>query len=478
MKTGVKVKNDIFNVNIYDDNFLNVFKQYSLDLGKSLKDLNFKFRNTMDKINMASKIFKHRNSIWCPIYNNFNPTIYNKINTHSWFSIKETVEEPNNPIDTKQHYLETNEDVKYKCKRIELDLTNKQKHIVNIWLNSFAEMYNVALKYIKENYNDKKVFNFMYLRNLLKNEKEILVKKSFNIKVHDIDYAIKLACQNYKSADTNFKKGNIKTFRIRYWRRNKTVKIMDMEKNNFSGNSIRKNILGEVKGYYNGKRFNFSDIDCDSRLQKKGGNYYLFVPILLNEQNNLHQEGTITIDPGIRRFGTAITHNKVVKIGENCSEKIKNYFLRKDKILSNPNINKNTKSKNEKMINKKIYNLVEDLHWKTLNYLTKNYKTILIGNISSKSIVSKSGNLNKMTKRIALSLRFNDFKKRLKFKSELRKLNCGIINEWMTSKMCSLCGNIKENLGGNEIYECLNCNKKIERDINGSRNIYIVSIKE
>jgi transposase len=98
--------------------------------------------------------------------------------------------------------------------------------------------------------------------------------------------------------------------------------------------------------------------------------------------------------------------------------------------------------------------------------------------MSSKSIVSKNGNLNKMVKRIALSLRFNDFKKRLKFKSEERKINYGIINEWMTSKMCSNCGSIKENLGGNEIYECLNCNLKQERDINGSRNIYIVSIKE
>lgn len=48
-----------------------------------------------------------------------------------------------------------------------------------------------------------------------------------------------------------------------------TVKIMDMEKNNFSGNSIRKSILGDVKGYYNGKRFNFNDIDCDSDYKKR-----------------------------------------------------------------------------------------------------------------------------------------------------------------------------------------------------------------
>ena len=44
------------------------------------------------------------------------------------------------------------------------------------------------------------------------------------------------------------------------------------------------------------------------------------------------------------------------------------------------------------MINKKIRNLTDELHWKTINYLVKNYDTILIGNMSSKGIVSKDGN--------------------------------------------------------------------------------------
>ena len=42
--------------------------------------------------------------------------------------------------------------------------------------------------------------------------------------------------------------------------------------------------------------------------------------------------------------------------------------------------------------------------------------------------------------------------------------------------MCSDCGNIKENLKDNKIYECTNCGKIIGGDINGSRMIYIKSI--
>ena len=157
-------------------------------------------------------------------------------------------------------------------------------------------------------------------------------------------------------------------------------------------------------------------------------------------------------------------------------KKIENYLKRKDKIIENENITTKIKKKNEKMINKKIRCLINELHWKTINYLTKNNETILIGNMSSKSIVKKTGNLNRMAKRIALNLRFCEFHKRLKYKCDLKNAKYGKIDEWMTSKMCSMCGNVKDNLGGNEMYECEKCGIKMERDVNGSRNIHIKAI--
>jgi hypothetical protein len=54
------------------------------------------------------------------------------------------------------------------------------------------------------------------IRKKLEVIKNNIVNKT-GIKVHDIDYAIKLASQNYKTAHTNYKKGYIKHFRIRYW---------------------------------------------------------------------------------------------------------------------------------------------------------------------------------------------------------------------------------------------------------------------
>ena len=55
------------------------------------------------------------------------------------------------------------------------------------------------------------------------------------------------------------------------------------------------------------------------------------------------------------------------------------------------------------------------MHWQTINYLIKNYETILIGDLNVKSIVKKNGNLGKMSKRIAMCLKFYNFKQKLNY---------------------------------------------------------------
>ena len=430
------------------------------------------------KINkMAKHVKKFNKNIWCPSMNENNfktKHIYMK----TWFNIREfksinNVDFKNNTLNT-----ETLEEVNFSSKRIILMLTDRQKLIINEWLNTYLKMYNIALKYIKNNVKtNKKVLNFKYLRNVLKYKKHKLLKRS-SIKVHDVDYAIKLVCQNYKSAISNFKAGHIKKFRIRYWKLKKSNKMMDLEKNNFSKNGIRSNILGNIKGYYNGEKFNFGEIVNDCRLQKKENTYYLYVPKKVEKIEIKKENKVITLDPGLRRFMTGITENKIVKIGEGCNKTLEKYIQRKDSIMKNELISKNIKKKNEKLINKKISNLVDELHWQTINYLTNNNETILIGDMSSKSIVSnKNCVLNAVTKKIALSFKFFEFKQRMKYKCAVKDVKYGEIDEWMTSKMCSICGNIKEDLGGNETYKCQKCGICMERDINGARNIYIKAIR-
>jgi putative transposase len=243
----------------------------------------------------------------------------------------------------------------------------------------------------------------------------------------------------------------------------------------FKSGSIRKNILGEVKGFYNGTNFDFKTITKECRLQKntKDDKYILYVPEDVEIEKHENRDSFISLDPGIRTFLTGITNKNIIEIGRDIGEKIKKYEKRKDKINGNEKINEKIKIKNERLCNKKIKNNVDELHWKTINYLTKNYENIFIGDMSTKEIVNKRNNLNKMTKRIALRMRMFEFHERLKYKCGQRDTKHKKVNEYYTSKMCSNCGNIKEDLRGNKKYECEKCKIKIGRDINGCRGILL-----
>jgi len=356
-------------------------------------------------------------------------------------------------------------------------LDSHQKKIINKWLFGYKDVYNYTLNYVKDNVT-KNTFKLDWksIRNNLKDHIKQIAKQT-NTKVHDLDYAVKLVCQNYKSAMSNYKSGNIKHFRVRYWKNDKNIKIMDMEKNNFTSGSIRKNILGQVTGYYNGEQFNFKDITCDCKLQRniKFDSYTLLVPEKIVIDEPMRRRKYISLDPGIRTFMTGITESKIVEIGKNVKGKVLRYIKRNDKIQNNTEISNEVKVKNDLLCKKKIDNYIDELQWKTINYLTKNYDNIFIGNMSTKGIISKTGNLNKMMKRILVNMKLYVFHQRLKYKCFQRGTNYKLVNEYCTSKMCSNCGHINEHLGSSKVFECGNCDTIMGRDVNGCRGILIKS---
>jgi len=116
--------------------------------------------------------------------------------------------------------------------------------------------------------------------------------------------------------------------------------------------------------------------------------------------------------------------------------------------------------------------MVNDMHWKTIKWITSNFNNILIGDMSAKGVVE--GSIQKISKRILHCQRLFQFKQRLQFKCIENNVNYFEVNEFMTSKTCSCCGHIKEDLGLNKEYNCMNCGVKMHRDFNGARCIYNV----
>jgi putative transposase len=174
---------------------------------------------------------------------------------------------------------------------------------------------------------------------------------------------------------------------------------------------------------------------------------------------------------------TGLSENGAYKIAPNINKHIKMKLKKLENIKNNNNIPLKIKNKNEKIINRKIYNQVEDLHWKTIKFLTTNFNNILLGDLSAKSIVKKSNKvLSPLMKTACMRSRYYEFSKRLKYKCELTKSKFKLVNEYYTSKTCSKCGNYNNKLKGEKIYACDNCNFIFDRDLNACRNIMFKSL--
>ena len=182
------------------------------------------------------------------------------------------------------------------------------------------------------------------------------------------------------------------------------------------------------------------------------------------------KEPECAIDPGVRTIysETSVSQIKVDK------ERLKKYLLKIDTMRSlrgKKQIKKKRSSKKERQIQRKIGNLVDELHHKTINYLTDRYDTIVLPPFESQEIVKKSSNSS--MNRSLLQLKHYKFRMRLGSKCEMTNRTMINTTEEFTSKTCSNCGNLKNDLGASEIYRCNSCKLIFERDVNGSRNIFI-----
>jgi putative transposase len=419
--------------------------------------------------------------------------------------------------------------------------TNNQKLIISEWFKAYTLMYNATIEYfniqwnnfkkknrIKKQKKNKKLKGFSlnkkdkkYTFNLnignikkqLLREKEIIINNSgivinnkmIKVDSHLLDYAINDAITRYTGCLTNLKRRNIKHFRIRKLKLNRNNQILKLEKLAFkkSGFSISK--LGPMK--INCDNFNYeNNVHTVATLHYNKTKDIFRLLVKYKQTNKITTKipnNVISIDPGIRVPFTGYSSRELVEIGNNfypiISKKLKfidnikgnnikksNYKPSKIKNpsmepLLDPIVKGDLSNKLKKKIidkqSERIKNLIKDFHWKTINYLTKTYDTIIIGNFSTKSM-GESDMVNKMVKRIGNALSFFQFKERLKYKCIYSNTKYKHCDEAYTSKCCCKCGTYNKNLGSNKRYECINqeCKLNIKRDINGAINILINSL--
>lgn len=344
--------------------------------------------------------------------------------------------------------------------------------------------------------------------------------------------AVNDVCKAYKTCFTLLKNNNIKYFNMKFKKKTDPKKCIIIQKNLISienNNKIKlapsyiKDLIKikTIKKSKNKRDIFYKNfkIENDCRLIKDYNKYYLCIPIkkpIIEKKEALNYCG---IDPGIRTFmnvfsnngyykyeynkeeinkinkkiykltgkrkynSEEILKNKIEKLKENIKKrKIKEKL--KERLIKYENIYKNKTKFSKRKYRKKTIskydkrksNLIDELHWKTINDIVKNNDYIFYGDIKSHNIVKNKNNhnLNKNTN----DLKFYKFKQRLIEKVEEYNKQIYIVNEAYTTQTCSYCGNINKNVKSSEIYKCtnINCNIHIDRDMNAAKNILMKGI--
>ena len=220
-------------------------------------------------------------------------------------------------------------------------------------------------------------------------------------------------------------------------------------------------------------------------IKTETNKYYLCFTedIVKNKEEQDKNKNPCAIDPGVRTFATVYSENSLLEIGNNMNEtlgkllkerkeKHKKYKAEIKQRKTKVNDLDYNKAKNEyKILNEKIKNIVNDLHYKAITKLTT-YSSIYIPKLNSKSLMEQN-TLNSNVKNLLQAEKHGTFVKRLIEKCNEKNVYIEIVSEKKSTKTCSNCFE-ENNPRESKIYLCKYCNVKVDRDINASKNIYMM----
>ena len=367
--------------------------------------------------------------------------------------------------------------VQFKSRRIRIYPTKEQRNLLRRWFGVQRLVYNKAI----ERYNDKEfeIRNWMKLYDCVSSELNMDYIKEVPYQIKKI--AVKDA---YTSWSVNCKKTKKtgKPFTLKFKSRKDPVQSCFITKSSVSELGIYPTKSGRMK-FAQTDWFADAEIS-DCRLIYDHGRWFLSIPRKLQpQQPTENQGGAVAVDPGIRTFGTYLsTDSRFGWVGQRAFERILKLNLRIDKLRSiiATSDDRPYKSRLRRTVNRlyhKIQDLVDELQWKFINFLTKEFSVVIFPPFNVSDMTkAENRKIRKVVVRSMMSLRFFEFKERLKNKCKERHVLFIEQNESWTSKTNSFNGEVMTDLGGREFFSYEGF--RINRDVNGSRNILLQAMRD
>jgi putative transposase len=323
---------------------------------------------------------------------------------------------------------------------------------------------------------------------------------------------IKTFCSNLKSARTNNSNDN-DSYELKHKDINKKQTII-VGSRNINSNGIFSQKLKELKRYNYKKIYKKHNIEKECKLMhnKIFDSYYLYI-IEDKEQINIkNRKEIVAIDEGEKIFASYYSVNEIGNLGKDMRIKIlgiQSTIKQYQKKLKNKKYKNRKKQIKQRIARcfKKIKGYVNEIHKKSAKYLCENYENIFLPTFETKPMISKNkikleterikkinnkeeakieirklGKIIRLSGKVKFVLSMQShyrFKEYLKAKAKAKRYRTNVydVNESYTSQMCTKCGLLSKEYDKKRVKQC-SCGYKVDRDVNGSRNILLKCIKE
>jgi IS605 OrfB family transposase len=436
-----------------------------------LKALKIQLKPSKKQINILNQWINTSNYV-------YNKTV-DRINNHKhkvdFISLRDLLVTQKTKKNHNEYKILTEEAMDLHRKKFDSKITDEEKNVMKLRIKDI----NLKMKEISKSLSYEKNGNIT--------DWEVNTPKEMRAgAVNDV-------CKAYKTAMTNLRDGNIHHFRLGFKKKNNPNKSIVISKNSKiqiddKKMSFHRNFFDKDTIYFKIKNKKYKNIQItnDCRIIKSKNKYWLIVPVEEKIKDKKRPVNYCGVDMGIKTFATTFGNNGCLEYKHDYVKiKLEKLNAKIDILKKNRIRQKRVSRTINKRISKRIFNkyenrkinIVNELHWKTINNMVSNNDFIMYGDIKSHDIVSHGikYNYKKKLNRDFNDLKFYKFKERLKYKVELENKKVFFINESYTTQTCSFCGNMYKP-GFSRVYNCPSCKVNIGRDVNAAKNILMKGI--
>lgn len=386
--------------------------------------------------------------------------------THTWKPAKKPSSQPIfSPSFTTSAAECTDTEVTLRAKRIRIYPTPAQKNLFRRWFGTSRKVYNLTVEHL----NQPKELRQTHWMGAAK-----LILQALPDWAKEIPYQVKkIAVEDaYKAFSNGCRKAKKtgKAFNLSFRSAKKPKQSCFIPSSALRDSGIYPRISGELK-----MAEKFPDEARDSRLVFEHGRWFVIVPYRVATTKADNQGRIVALDPGVRTFMTGYAEDGAFKIGDGDFARIARLGRNMDDLISRMS---KAKAKQKRRMKKalsrmkfKVWDLIDELHFKTIRFLLSNYDAVLLPTFETSKMVARSNRkIRSKTVRAMLAFSFHKFGMRLASKAaEFGKIVVRT-NEAYTSKTASWTGEIKQIGAAKKI---TSNGITVDRDLNGARGIFL-----